>query len=125
MPPPAGINVVVLAGSVTVGDPGEVTTVAGISVIGETTTGKKVGTATAADGTYKLSSSDGFKKITLTGAGLLGVSSIDEVDAVDNVMEPPSLQDCDTGGISAPDPPSRNDIVMMEPFKRNIVPKYK
>ena len=45
--------------------------IAGISVIGETTSGKKVGTATAADGTYKLSSSDGFKKIVLTGAGFL------------------------------------------------------
>jgi len=45
--------------------------IAGISVIGETTSGKKVGTATAADGTYKLSSSDGFKKIVLTGSGFL------------------------------------------------------
>ena len=45
--------------------------IAGISVIGETTKGKKVGTATAADGTYRLSSPDGFKKIVLTGAGFL------------------------------------------------------
>jgi TonB-dependent starch-binding outer membrane protein SusC len=47
------------------------TPIAGISVIGETTSGKKVGTSTASDGTYKLSSSDGFKKIVLTGAGFL------------------------------------------------------
>lgn len=43
--------------------------IAGISVLGITSTGKKVGTATAADGTYKLSSADGIKSIVLTGVG--------------------------------------------------------
>ncbi len=43
----------------------------GISVMGETTSGKKVGTATGSDGTYKITSSDGFKKIVFTGSGFL------------------------------------------------------
>ena len=41
----------------------------GITVSGVTTTGKKIGTATGTDGTFKLSSLDGVSKITLTGAG--------------------------------------------------------
>ncbi|CAN5539665.1 TonB-dependent receptor [soil metagenome] len=43
--------------------------VAGISVLGVTTSGKKVGTATANDGSFKLSSADGISKITFSGVG--------------------------------------------------------
>ena len=43
--------------------------VAGISVLGVTNSGKKVGTATANDGTFKLSSAEGISKITLSGVG--------------------------------------------------------
>ena len=43
--------------------------VAGISVLGVTTSGKKVGTATANDGTFKLTSAEGISKITLSGVG--------------------------------------------------------
>ena len=43
--------------------------VAGISVLGVTISGKKVGTATANDGTFKLSSAEGISKITLSGVG--------------------------------------------------------
>jgi TonB-linked SusC/RagA family outer membrane protein len=42
---------------------------AGISVLGVTTSGKKVGTATANDGSFKLSSADGITKITFSGVG--------------------------------------------------------
>jgi TonB-dependent starch-binding outer membrane protein SusC len=43
--------------------------IAGISVSGVTGAGKKIGTATAVDGTFKLSSADGITKVTLSGAG--------------------------------------------------------
>lgn len=43
--------------------------VSGISVLGVTTSGKKVGTATANDGSFKLSSTEGISKITLSGVG--------------------------------------------------------
>lgn len=43
--------------------------VSGISVLGVTATGKKVGTATANDGSFKLSSTEGISKITLSGVG--------------------------------------------------------
>ena len=43
--------------------------VAGISVLGVTSSGKKVGTATANDGTFKLSSTEAISKITLSGVG--------------------------------------------------------
>jgi TonB-linked SusC/RagA family outer membrane protein len=43
--------------------------VAGISVLGVTASGKKVGTATANDGTFKLSSAEGISKIILSGVG--------------------------------------------------------
>ncbi len=41
----------------------------GISVSGVTGKGKKIGTATGTNGTFKLSSADGITKITLSGAG--------------------------------------------------------
>jgi TonB-linked SusC/RagA family outer membrane protein len=57
--------------------------VAGISVLGVTSSGKKVGTATANDGTFKLSSAEGISKITLSGVGFdkqdLNVSGKSEV----------------------------------------------
>ena len=43
--------------------------IAGISVQGVTGKGKKIGTATATDGSFKLSSPDGISKVTLSGAG--------------------------------------------------------
>ena len=45
------------------------TAIAGISVQGVTASGKKIGTATSSDGTFKLSSADGIVKVTLTGVG--------------------------------------------------------
>lgn len=57
--------------------------VAGISVLGVTSSGKKVGTATANDGTFKLSSVEGISKIILSGVGFdkqdLNVSGKSEV----------------------------------------------
>jgi iron complex outermembrane receptor protein len=57
--------------------------VAGISVLGVTASGKKVGTATANDGSFKLSSTDGVTKITFSGVGFdkqeLNVSGKSEV----------------------------------------------
>jgi len=41
----------------------------GITVSGTTAKGKKIGTATGTDGTFKLTSSDGITKVTLSGAG--------------------------------------------------------
>ncbi|MEP7108264.1 MAG: SusC/RagA family TonB-linked outer membrane protein [Ferruginibacter sp.] len=41
----------------------------GVSVLGVTSKGKKVGTATAADGTFKLSSVDGISKLSISGVG--------------------------------------------------------
>jgi len=41
----------------------------GITVQGTTSKGKKIGTATGTDGSFKLSSADGITKVTLSGAG--------------------------------------------------------
>ena len=56
-----------LTGTVT--DSKDGTPVIGASVIGVTSSGKKIGTATNAEGTFRLSSAETITKISLSGIG--------------------------------------------------------